>query len=180
MKQNLTLFKSVVSNYNVFCSIAENIEWIKIKETHKDWFKIYPLGIFVNDYEFPKGYIQNNIVSAYVRTVLCDIAFSEKWDKDFWNIQKKERKRYLTEGILLYKSYAILKEVRFIERDWEYLACEIEYFATRNKIPVLEQKRYIDKFENAKVIEIGGWCNDFVYMAVKKDFMLIVHCGFWD
>ena len=110
MKQNLTLFKSVVSNYNVFCSIAENIEWIKIKETHKDWFKIYPLGIFVNDYEFPKGYIQNNIVSAYVRTVLCDIAFSEKWDKDFWNIQKKERKRYLTEGILLYKSYAILKE----------------------------------------------------------------------
>ena len=108
------------------------------------------------------------------------MAFSEGWDKDFWDIPQEERKRCLTEGILLYKPYAVIQEVRFIERSWEYLAQEIEYFATKNKISVLEQKKYIDKFQGAKVIEIGGWYNDFIYMVMKQNLILIVFCGFWD
>lgn len=174
------LLKKVVSDYNVFCSIAENLEWIKIKEAHENWFRTYPLGIFVDAYEFPEGYVQSNIADAYVRTILSEMAFSEGWDKDFWDIPQEERKRCLTEGILLYKPYAVIQEVRFIERSWEYLAQEIEYFATKNKISVLEQKKYIDKFQGAKVIEIGGWYNDFIYMAMKQNLILIVFCGFWD
>lgn len=181
MKQDIKLLKSVISNYNNFCFVAEKLEWIDIKEKHEDWFRIYPLGIFISVYEFPKGYIQNNIVFAYVRAVLSNIAFFEEWDKDFWNISQKERKEYLTRGILLYKPYAIMKEVRFIERSWKYLAEEIKYFAHRNKVLASEQKQYIDKFKNAKVIEMGGSdAGDFIYMAIKCNFMLIVSCGFWD
>lgn len=176
----MDLLKKVVSDYDVFCSIAEKLEWIEIKEEHEDWFKKYPLGIFVDLFAFPEGYIQNNLVDAYVRAVLSSMAFAEQWDKDFWDMPQKERKKALIEGQRLYQSYAIVSELRWIERDWEYLVKEIEYFATRNEIPVSEQKKYIDKLKNAKVIEIGGCCDSSVYIAIKNNLLLMVDCGFWD
>lgn len=178
MKQSLNQLKKVLSDYNEFCNIAENIEWIDIIEEHENWFKTYPLVIFIDLYEFPNGYIKNNIVSAYVRAVLSSMAFYEEWDKDFWNISQSERKEALTKGESLYKPYAVIPEIHFIQRDWKYIVKEIEYFASQNKIPFSEQKKYINKFENAEVIEIGSRCNDFIYMAIKNDLMLIVECGF--
>lgn len=181
MKQNLSLLKKVVSNYNEFCRFAEQLEWINIKEEHENWFRTYPLGIFIDAFEFPKGYLKNNIVSAYIRAVFSSIAFYEEWDKDFWNIPQLERKEILTRGQALYLPYVVVQELRFIERDWKYIVKEIEYFSSQNKISVSEQKKYIERFENAKVIEIGGsYSDDFIYMAIKKDLMLIVSCGVWD
>ncbi|NDO47382.1 hypothetical protein [Clostridium sp. MD294] len=181
MKQSLNLLKRVVSNYNEFCHFAERLEWIDIKEEHENWFRTYPLGIFIDTFEFPKGYLKNNIVSAYVRAIFSSIAFFEEWDKNFWNIPQLERKEILTKGQALYLPYAVVKELRFIKRDWKYIVKEIEYFSSRNKISALKQKKYIDKFENAKAIEIGGsYSDDFIYMAIKKNLMLIVSCGVWD
>ena len=70
--------------------------------------------------------------------------------------------------------------MHFIERDWKYLAQKIEYFATLNKIPISKQKQYMDKLQGARVMEIGAYYNDVLYIAIKQDFVLVVFCGFWD
>ena len=177
---NFDLLRNVSSDYNTFCSIAESLEWIAIKEVHEEWVTTYPLGIFVDAYEFPKDYVQYNIESVYVRIILSGMAFSEEWDKDFWNISQEERKKCLAEGAFLYKPYAIVQEMHFIERDWKYLAQKIEYFATLNKIPISKQKQYMDKLQGARVMEIGAYYNDVLYIAIKQDFVLVVFYGFWD
>lgn len=181
MNNNLSLIKDVISDYNKFCEIAKKIEWLELYEEHEDWWNTYPLGIVFSIYEFPKDYIKNDILSSYVRIILSNIAFSEGWDKNFWDIDEIKREKYLKEGKSLYEPYAITKDIRFIERSFEYLKKEIQYYANANKIDILKQKRYLDKFEDAIVIEIGGcYSGDFEYLVIKDNFISIVYCGVWD
>lgn len=50
-----------------------------------------------------------------------------------------------------------------------------------NKVPFSVQKQYLDLFENAAVIELGGLCaSDASYWAVKHNLLLVVDCGCWD
>lgn len=181
MNNILLSIKSVISNYEEFCYIAENLDWINIYEKHEDWTNTYPLGICISIFEFPKKYIENNIKETYVRTILSSIAFNEEWDKDFWDISKLERKKYLTNGKFLYESYATIKDIRLIERTFEHLENEITYFATKNKIPISKQNEYINKLKDAKIIEIGGcYSGDYTYMVIKDNFISIIECGIWD
>jgi len=178
--EDLSMLKLIVSDYDRFCCIAEKLEWIDIKEQYEDWHDC-EFGICLDIFEFPEGYIQKNMLQAYVRTVLSGMAFYEEWEKDFWKISESERKECLTKGRALYEAYAIPKEVRFIRRDWQYFVKEIEFFANRNQIPVSKQRAYINKFENAEVIEIGGcYSSDYEYLVMKDNLISIASCGIWD
>lgn len=54
-------------------------------------------------------------------------------------------------------------------------------FAQINNIPFSKQKPYIEQFEHAAVIEIGGaYHGDSEYLAIKDNYMLMVNCGCWD
>ncbi len=172
--------KNVVTSYDAFCHIAERLAWIETEEQHENRGS-YPLGIFLDMYEFPQGYIQGNIAYAYVRACLSGMAFCEEWDRDFWDIPLDERKQCLTKGRWLYESYAIVKDARFIERDWNYLIREIELFSHEKGISKSDRRRYTDRFENAEVLELGGaYQSDYIYLAVERNRMLMVSCGFWD
>ena len=173
--------KNVVKYYDKFYYVAERLEWIDIEEQHENWFKTYPLGIQLDMYEFPRGYIQDNIACAYVRACLSDMAFYEEWDRNFWDIPQSDRKYCLTEGRTVYASYVTFRDVRFIEREWSYLVREIEFFAGKNGVSASEQRRYTERFENAEVLELGGYYGgDSTYLAIKQNLMLVVSCGFWD
>ncbi len=95
--EDIFALKDVISDYDRFFSIAQQLEWIEIKEQHQDWYQdyghYYPFRIYVDIFEFPEEYVQNNIIQAYVRTVFASMAIYEEWeDKDFWNhMTQKQR-----------------------------------------------------------------------------------------
>ncbi|MCI8810119.1 MAG: hypothetical protein HFF84_08325 [Oscillibacter sp.] len=182
MEEFLKQLRGLLADYGAFCRIAEGLTWQDAEERHEDWFRTYPLGIRLDAYEFPRGYIiLHHAAEAYVQSVLSGMAHAEEWEPGFWDIPPAERTCCLAQGKKLYQAYAIFREVRLIKRDWAYLAEEIQFFANVNKIPVSQQKRYLDRFENAKVIELGGSDGgDAVYWAVKRSALLVVSCGCWD
>ena len=173
--------RDVVSDYDKFCHIAEQVEWIDIEERHEGFSSKQPLRIYLNEYEFPAEYVRKNMIQAYVRSVLSSIAFYEEWDKDCWKMSLSERKICLEKGKEFYKAYVIPKELRLVERDWKYLFQEIEIFAGADNISSSEWQRYLQRFEDAMVIETGG-CDaaDYEYLAIKNDSVLLVACGYWD
>ncbi len=173
--------RGVVTDYDKFCHIAEQIAWIDIEERHEGFSEKQSLRIYLNGYEFPAEYVGKNRLQAYVRGVLSSIAFYEEWDKDYWKIPLAERRFCLEKGRELYRSYVTPRELRLVERDWKYLRKEIEIFAGAEDISFSEWQRYLQRFENAMVIEIGGWdAADYEYLAIKNDSMLLVSCGYWD
>lgn len=177
--------KKVVMDYDSFCSVARELEWIDVSVRHEDWYHTYshpyPLGICLDLFTFPERYIQNYLPEAYVRAVLSSMAVYEEWDEDFWNMAESQRMECLTRGRELYKSYAIPRELRFLERDWEYLEREIQFFADSNQVPGLKQKEIFDIFSGSAVIEIGGsYSGDYEYLALKGNLLMLVSCGYWD
>ena len=184
MEQCLERLKKVMLNYDIFSCIAKNLEWLDIEEQYEDWYQTYPLGIQLEIFKFPQDYIiLHHIEDVYVRVNLSTIAHYEEWESNFWKISPKERNQCLKEkGMLyLYENYATFKELRLVRRNWAYLANEIQYFAGKNKISISYQKQYLDLFENAKVIELGGcYKGDASYWAIKRNILLAVSCGCWD
>lgn len=177
MEQEAALLKKAISDYKEFCNIAEKLDWIDVGVHHEDWWNVGVLGIYVDTFEFPKGYIESNLVEAYVRTVLSSMAIYEEWDKNYWDIPLSERRECLEKGQWLYESYAVFKEIRLKQRDWNYLANEVRNYADENGIAVSKQEQYIDIIRNSFAIELSG---DFEYLAIKNNLMLIVTCGCWD
>lgn len=128
----------IVNNFELFSETAENIEWIDIKEHHEDWCKNYPLGIMVDSFSFPDGYVEKNFKDAYVRCILSSMAYFEEWDKDFWNITKEERTYCLTNkpeksNMNLYKIYTTYKDLRLKPVSSEFLSKEVSYFAGKTE-----------------------------------------------
>lgn len=175
----------MVNNFESFKEIAENIEWIDIKEYHDDWSKVYPFGAIVDVCCFPKGYVTNSFKEAYVRCVLSTMAYFEKWDKNFWDISKEERAYCLADkaenNINLYKTYTTYHELRLKPISKDTFIKEVRYFADKNGIDYEKQMEFLKYAENAAIIEIGGsYAGDFAYIAVQGDNILMVDCGIWD
>lgn len=195
MKQPIKLLESIVSNYDSFCDVAEQLEWLDIHVWHDDYGNNNPFGVHFNAIEFPEEYlIIYSIADAYVLAILSDTAFYKKWysffydvypckgwNRDFWDIPCDQRKNYLIEGRTLYEGLATMKEPLFIMRDWAYLASEIKFFAGVDNITTISKyAKYLNQFENAKVIEIDGCKRVYdVYLAMKRNRMLLVTCGYW-
>lgn len=173
--------EGVMSDYEKFREIAQELDWFHIEGRHEYFSARYPLGLYLDAYEFPEGYVRENMAQAYVRGVMSSIGFYEEWNDDFWRMPLGERRKCLEQGKELYKSYAIPKELRMTGRDWRYLMREMEYFAGTDNVAFAEWKEYLRGYENALVIEIGGYCaGDYEYAAIKNDNILLVSCGVWD
>ena len=54
----IAALKNIVSNYDAFCLIAKNIEWISIKPHYDDWFYC-ALGMYLYTFEFPQEYTKS-------------------------------------------------------------------------------------------------------------------------
>ncbi|MDE7477761.1 MAG: hypothetical protein K2M91_07405 [Lachnospiraceae bacterium] len=181
--QSIEKLRGIMLNYDIFSSIAEKLEWLDMEEQYEEWRQSY-LGIGLEVFKFPQDYIiLNHIEDVYVRVALSTMAHYEGWEPQFWNILQEERKLNLKEkGMLyMYENYVAFKDLRLVKRDWTYLANEIQFFANENEIPISYQKQYLDTFENAKVIELGGdYSGDASYWAMKRNKLLVVSCGCWD
>ena len=185
MKQPLEQLKKMILDYGSFSCTAEKLKWLDMEERYEYWHRSHPICIQLEAFTFPQDYrIWNHMEDVYVQVVLSEMAHYEEWEPGSWdNISQKERRECLEGHIMrhLYDNYATFKELRLVKRDWAFLAKEIRFFADENKVPFSEQKQYLDLFENAAVIELGGlYESDASYWAVKHNLLLVVDCGCWD
>ena len=169
--------RAAVSDYAGFRAIAEGLVWVDVREWHSS-FQSRALGAALDMLEFPPGYLGKHLAEGYVRTLLSGMAFSEAWERGFWDIPRVERERRLTLGRRMYEQYAIVRELRLAGRTWDHLVRELAFFAPGGQE---ELKEYFDPMAGGAVVEIGGsYYSDFVYFAVKGDRGLLVSCGVWD
>lgn len=197
MRQAVGQLEPTVHRYDTFCNIAMRLGRQDIIRTSCYDYAgdEYALRVHLNMIEFPREYIVVcNIADAYVRAVLSDTTFYKDWyfcvhnarwkdcDKEFWACPQEDRKAYLTKCRALYAGIAVLETVQVSIRDWGDLVSEMEYFAGADNSSVFYQTfadmRY---FNNAKVCKISEFegCFD-VYMAMSRNRLLLVTCGFWD
>lgn len=169
------------SDYGRFCRAALDLEWISLPERHEEWRQKYPTGVFLDFYDFPRGYLKDHFPEAYARMILARMAVWEEWPADFWCIPREERQRYLDQGRELYEGYAIVREQRMIDRDWEYLKGEIAAFSEGGAASRVWREACFADFAPARVLELGGsWSGDWVYLAVDRSRVLLADCGIWD
>ncbi len=171
--------KQAAVSYEAFSTIAEVLPWPEIEERHESHFGPNALGLILDLYRFPPDYLQRDTAEAYVRAILSAMAFSEEWDPDFWQISLEERTRRLTLGRSIYEGYAIVRNPRMQTRDWEYLTGEATFFGGGSPPDIWEACS--SHLERADVLEIGGsYGADYIYLAVKDNWLLLVSCGVWD
>ncbi len=185
MEQSLEQLKRIMLDYDYFLYIAEKLEWLDVEEQYEEWRHHYPLNMLLEVYKFPQDYdILHHMADVYVRVVFSSMAHYEEWEPGYWDVSREERRQRLKAEYMLYwyEQYATFAELRLRRRDWTHLANEIKSFAVENDVlPFSYQKQYLDSFENAKVIELGGYyAGDATYWAIKHNTLLVVSCGFWD
>lgn len=182
-EQILAELNGLIGDYEKFAQIAVQITWFPVDEQHDDWFRKYPLGIYVNLVKFPKGYVAANFSEAYVRAVLTAIGTENEWDEDFWNISYGERNRrlYSAKAEAHLGSYINFNEIRLKVCTEEHLQKEVNWFANNNGISYEEQEKYLHYVKDAVIIELGGgYSSDYTYLVVKEDTMLLIDCGIWN
>lgn len=179
--------KNIVNHYDNFKQTAIGLEWIKIKETHFEWYNKYPdvRGILMHLYEIPEGHIRNHFEQAFVRVIMGNIIHDEELAADFWDISEDERKNifHLAENGInnVYETYSTYKELRLKPVSKEYLQSEIEMFCDKNTNDMIQIDNFINYIKNAENIELGGsYGGDFSYISVSDKTILFIECGCWD
>lgn len=177
----------IVSSYEAFCDAAARQEQLDLHVWHDDYGDRNPFSIHLNMAEFPQDYmVIHNIADAYVQAVFTDTAFyrerylcvhNARWKdcgRDFWNMSQAERIKYLMECRTLYEGITVIKKARFIIREWDCIASEMEMDTIFKTSPELVH------FKNAKIIEIGECEGGFrAYAAISRNRFLLVTCGCW-
>lgn len=123
----------------------------------------------------------------------CIQASDKDWDKAFrnilwkdcesafWTLSQEDKKAYLTKCRAMYEGIVEVEAPKLFVRDWEYLVSEIEFFAGKYNSAIFS-KTFPDLccFNNAKVLKVSGCegCFD-VYMAMRRNRLLLVTCGCW-
>ncbi|MDE6780219.1 MAG: hypothetical protein K2J40_01985 [Ruminococcus sp.] len=177
----IDILKKIVNNYDYYKDIAVNLEWTETYSKYYDWFKKYPIGMFVSIYDFPENYVRDNFEQAYVQTVLMYMAYCEEWEQDFWKIPYSERLQYMTQAKDFYADYMTYKEYRMKAVTEEYLINEIKCHAEMYNIPESKVNSVIPYLTGAENIEIGGYYfGDHTFISIKDNSIMLVDCGIWD
>ena len=177
----MDILKKIVNHYDYYKDIAVNLEWTEIHSKYYDWYKKYPVGMFITTFDFPEDYVKNNFEQAYVQTVLTYMAYAEEFKEDFRNTPSDELLKYMTQAEDLYSNYITYKELRMILVTGEYLIQKIKSHAEEYSIPESEVNAVIPYIRGAENIEIGGYNGlDHTFISIKDHSIMLVECGIWD
>lgn len=177
----IDILKKIVNHYDYCRNIAVNLEWAEFNSRYYDWYKNYPVGIYVTVCDFPDGYVKNHFEQAYVQAVLTYIAYVEEFNEDFRNTPSAELLEYMTLGESFYSGYFTYKELRMESVTEEYLINQIRWQAESNFASESDINSVIPYVTGAENIEIGGcYCHDHTFISVKDNSIMLVKCGIWD
>ena len=114
----ISQLKTIVNNDTAFCERAENMQWIDVSE---EWLESWlPFkNIDAEILHFPKGYVEENFLDAYVRCELSLLARLENWGKDFWKEENMNKEGSTRKDILksaevrkFYADYNTIEDIR--------------------------------------------------------------------
>ncbi|MCM1357738.1 MAG: hypothetical protein NC205_04020, partial [Prevotella sp.] len=168
----------IVNNYERYKNIAVNLEWTEFNSKYYDWFKKYPVGIFVTVCDFPENYVKNNFEQAYVQTVLTYMAYSEEFKEDFRNTPSNELLKYMTQAKDFYAIYMTYEELRMKSVTEDYLIQQIKWHTGDDDIPESDINSVIPYLTGAENIEIGGsYLSDNTFISIKDNSIMLIDCA---
>ncbi|MDE5768101.1 MAG: hypothetical protein K2H82_01825 [Oscillospiraceae bacterium] len=177
----MDILKKIVNHYDYYKNIAVNLEWTELRTKYHDWYKQYPVGMFVTTFDFPENYVKDNFEQAYVQMVLTDMAHTENFEEGFQNVPSSELLEYMTQNVPFYAEYMTYEELRMTPVTEEYLIEKIKLHADRYAVPENEVNAVIPYIMGAENIEIGGhYYGDHTFISIKNNSIMLVECGIWD
>lgn len=173
--------KKIVNHYDYYRNIAVNLEWTEFSSEYYDWYKKYPIGMFISIIHFSENYVKENFEQAYVQTVFTYMAYMEDSEEDFRNIPSSELLKYMTQAKNFYAGYMTYRELRMKPVTEKYLINKIKCHAIDNDIPESDINSVIPYVIGAENIEIGGcYSGDHTFISIKDSSIMLVDCGIWD
>ncbi|MDE7120742.1 MAG: hypothetical protein K2O42_01100 [Oscillospiraceae bacterium] len=177
----MDILKKIVNHYDYYENIVVNLKWTELHTKYYDWYKKYPVGMFVTTVDFPEDYVKNNFEQAYVQTALTHMAYAEEFKEDFRNVPSSELLEYMTQNVPFYAEYMTYEELRMIPITGEQLTEIIKLHTGRYSIPESEVNAVIPYIRGAETIEVGGhYYGDHTFVSIKDHSMMLVECGIWD
>ena len=191
----ISQLKTIVNNDTAFCERAENMQWIDVSE---EWLESWlPFkNIDAEILHFPKGYVEENFLDAYVRCELSLLARLENWDKDFWKEENLNKEGLTRKDILksaeirkFYADYNTVEDIRLNAVTEEELVEEfLSFTKTLSRISHSDKELTAEKIEffkesvkGAAAVLIGY--EDYgssVHIAVRDDTVIFLNCTNYD
>ena len=191
----ISQLKTIVNNDNVYCERAEELEWLDVSEEWlESWlpFKIINVEIL----HFPKGYVEENFLDAYVRCGLSLLARLECWGKDFWKEENLNKEGLTRKDILksaeirkFYADYNTVEDIRLNAVTEKELVKEfLSFTKTMSRISDSDKALTAEEIEffkesvkGAAAVLIGF--NSFwspLLIAVRDDTVIFLDCSNYD
>ena len=191
----ISQLKTIVNNDNVYCERAEELEWLDVSE---EWFESWlPFKIInVEILHFPKGYVEENFLDAYVRCGLSLLARLECWGKDFWKEENLNKEGLTRKDILksaeirkFYADYNTVEDIRLNAVTEKELVEEfLSFTKTMSRISDSDKALTAEEIEffkesvkGAAAVLIGF--NSFwspLLIAVRDDTVIFLDCSNYD
>ncbi|MBD5158865.1 MAG: hypothetical protein HDT23_01285 [Ruminococcus sp.] len=175
------ILKKIVNNYEYYKNIAVNLECVEFSSKFYDWYE-YPVGAYVTICNFPNGYIKNNFEQAYVQTILRYMYYMDRRrNKDLQDITPAELPEDMAKNKYVYEQYITYHELRMNHITEDYLIQKIKSYTEYNDIPKSEINSVIPYLTGAEIIEIGGDCpEEYSFISIKDNSIMLIDCGLWD
>lgn len=177
----MDILKKIINHYDYYKNIAVNLEWTAFDTKYYDWYKKYPVWMYITIFDFPENYVKDNFEQAYVQMVLTDTAYNENIEEGFQNVPPAELLKYMTQNVPFYAEYMTYKELRMIPVTEEYLIEKIKFHADRYAVPENEVNAVIPYLNGAENIEMGGYDYlDHTFISIKDYSIMLIECGIGD
>lgn len=171
--------EELLDDYKLLKDIAIRMDTKNVKIKYEDWFHKYPIGITISELDFDSEYIKSNIQECFIKAKLYDLACSEEWSLDFFDMPKTERQKLM--DIQFYKDLFIYSVKRMNLVTYDKFSEEFVWYTSSNNMSKEKQDYFLDNFKDAVIIEIGGcYSGDYECYIIAEKKVFIVNYGIWD
>ena len=187
--------KTIVNNDNVYCERAEKLEWVDVSEEWlESWLPFKKINVEI--LHFPKGYVEENFLDAYVRCGLSLLARLNTWGKDFWKEENLNKEGLTRKDILksaeirkFYADYNTVEDIRLNAVTEEELVGEFLSFtktmspkSDNDKALTAEEIEFFKESVKGAAAVLIGYYSFWspLLIAVRDDTVIFLDCSNYD
>lgn len=161
--------------------IGREIRALPRLAAYKDWDgSHYPLGMILAEYVFDSPWSQENLQNRHLETYFADIALSNEWGMDVYELLTDEERQKTLDYMLSpwerqgYQRLKVWSSEDFCEEFADYAKC--------NEYTEEETADYLSAFKDAFIFEIGGsYVGDHDFFVLSKEGRAFsISFGIWD
>lgn len=191
----ISYLKTIVNNDNVYCERAEKLEWVDVSEEWlESWLPFKKIDVEI--LHFPKGYVEENFLDAYVRCGLSLLARLNTWGKDFWKEENLNKEGLTRKDILksaeirkFYADYNTVEDIRLNAVTEEELVGEFLSFtktmspkSDNDKALTAEEIEFFKESVKGAAAVLIGYYSFWspLLIAVRDDTVIFLDCSNYD